>query len=675
MLWPCEPPAVNWPCEPAAYTRAGSKSAVRLSAAASSSSARWNSNEQRTCADASTLSTACADASKLSTSCADAYPAWARALCADLEPAAVRAFQHWGCIRYGSDGSGADAPWHALATIAKVLKAHSPKHCMASDVAVESQKFLRYNYPLNVLYAGNIMLRSNDGDHCVLQGRHVPFPDLDVYNACFVCRDLSPCNAFRQAKNLRLELKVKDHSGNSTRTLHASIQLIVAKQFPIVLFENVWAKAVLEVTVALLSRNGYAPKPFAINALTAGASTSRPRMFIVGVNVSKVRVTAPMTAWHDWVIERVRAMPDETVDSKLLPDNHPTVNMALSELQAGASTSRPRKWCEERKRHQRVRDTIVQSTGLEPPGIEDTIRECASSSWLRALPVRSQDAFGLHSWAATNLQQVDPSQMSLIWDMSSSICRAKSKSRKRIGKMDCITRTHRFIHTMKRRLITGYEMLALQDFHGVKFQSPDGTESLTDRAMVKLAGDTMTVRAIGLILLCVLCHTEKVDSSIGTLAGDANIDVGQVLQIGRYSGWPAKSTTAWDCLPDDEGESYRIQKKKAQAFMSSVVLLLNRGYLKQQPFVAAVSVTCSRLFRSVRARPTRKRRHIPEAVPTSQPGTCADASTLGTACSDATRKRRLSLGKAKKNFQCSGGAPCWPMDLAAKARRTLKHGV
>ena len=61
---------------------------------------------------------------------------------------------------------------------------------------------------------------------------------------------------------------------------------------------------------------GTAVKPFAINGMTAGASTSRPRMLIVGVNVSNVRVTVPMAAWDDWVIERARAMPDETVDSK-----------------------------------------------------------------------------------------------------------------------------------------------------------------------------------------------------------------------------------------------------------------------------------------------------------------------------------------------------------------------
>ena len=70
--------------------------------------------------------------------------------------------------------------------------------------------------------------------------------------------------------------------------------------------------------------------------------------------------------------------------------------------------------------------------------------------------------------------------------------------------MECMTRFHRFFHTKKRRLITGFEMLALQDFSGVKFRSPGGAESLTDGAMVKLAGDTMTVRAIGLVLLCVL---------------------------------------------------------------------------------------------------------------------------------------------------------------------------
>ena len=43
----------------------------------------------------------------------------------------------------------------------------------------------------------------------------------------------------------------------------------------------------------------------------------------------------------------------------------------------------------------------------------------------------------------------------------------------------------------------------------------------------------------------------------------------------------------------------------------------------------------------------------------------ADASTLSLACSDATRKR--------KNSQCSGGNPYWPMDIA-KAKRTLRHG-
>ena len=84
--------------------------------------------------------------------------------------------------------------------------------------------------------------------------------------------------------------------------------------------------------------------------------------------------------------------------------------------------------------------------------------------------------------------------------------------------MDCVTKTHRFVHTMKGRLIIGYEVLALQDFHGVKFQSPDSANSLTDRAMVKMASDTMTERANGLILLCLMYHLEEVHSSTETLA-------------------------------------------------------------------------------------------------------------------------------------------------------------
>ena len=651
MNWPCEPPAVN-----RLDIGVGSESAATLSTSASFSSARCHSSKGRTRASALTHSAAHGNT----------HPAWATMLCADLVPTAVRAFQRWGCIRYGSDGSGADAPWHALATIAKVLGAHTPKHCMASDMALESQKFLRYNYPLNVLYTGNVLLRSNDGDYCALHNQHVPFPDLDVYNACFVCRDLSPCNAFRRAKNLRLELEVKDHSGNSTRTLHASIKLIVAKRFHIVLFENVWDKAVSNVTVALLSRNGYAARPFAINALTAGASTSRPRMFIVGVDAQKVRFLAPMAAWDDWIIEHANAMPNDTVDSKLLPDNHPTVKMALSELQAVWKASRRRSWLEEWKRHQRVRKTILQRTGKNPPGIDATVQRCASSAWLRALPVRSQDAFCLHSWAAMNLQQIDISQVSLIWDMSTSICRKWPKSQNRIGKMDCMTRTHRFFHTKRGRLITGYEQLLLQDFHGIKHQSFDCTESLTDSEMAKLAGDTMTVRVVGLILLCVLCHTEKVDSSIGALACHANMDVGQVLRIGRYSGWPAKSTTVWDSLPDDDWKSYRIQKKKVQAFTNSVVMALNRGYLKQQPFIDAVSVNCSRLFRGGRVRPIGKRRRIPEAMPTPQPRTCFDVSTLSTACSNAFCKPQIRLGMENNIFHGNGGVQCWPLGIAAR---------
>ena len=150
-----------------------------------------------------------------------------------------------------------------------------------------------------------------------------------------------------------------------------------------------------------------------------------------------------------------------------------------------------------------------------------------------------------------------------------------------------------------------------------------------------------------------MCYVPHRESS--QFNWDVGLDIGQVFQIGRSSGWPAKSATAWDGFPDDEEELYTIQKKKVQAFMSSVVMLLNNGYLKQQPFVAAVSMTCSRLFRGVRTWPTRKRRRIPEAVPTPQPGTSTDASTLSTACSYATRKRRLS-------FRKTSGTPCWPMD-------------
>ena len=120
------------------------------------------------------------------------------------------------------------------------------------------------------------------------------------------------------------------------------------------------------------------------------------------------------------------------------------------------------------------------------------------------------------------------------------------------------------------------------------FNHPTARKLLTDGAMARLAGDNMTVRAIGLILLCVLCYTERVDARALTPGGEkdpsdlptfvlppADVDlatfldrrprVTQVLQIARYSGWPSKSTKAWDCLPDDEGESYRIQKKNAQA--------------------------------------------------------------------------------------------------------------
>ena len=94
---------------------------------------------------------------------ANTPPVWSAALVSTMSRSEIRSFQRWGQFKYGSGGSGADAPWQALTSIVNALSCSDargsgvepPVHCMASDVAPEALRSLQCNYPLRVLYHGD----------------------------------------------------------------------------------------------------------------------------------------------------------------------------------------------------------------------------------------------------------------------------------------------------------------------------------------------------------------------------------------------------------------------------------------------------------------------------------------------------------------------------------------
>ena len=84
--------------------------------------------------------------------------------------------------------------------------------------------------------------RTSEGGVCRRRRRRVKVPMAKVYGAGTVCRDWSNANSGRRQHT---KLPVTEQSGQSSKTLKASLTYIFKREPPLVFLENVYRKPVL----------------------------------------------------------------------------------------------------------------------------------------------------------------------------------------------------------------------------------------------------------------------------------------------------------------------------------------------------------------------------------------------------------------------------------------------
>ena len=198
--------------------------------------------------------------------------------------------------QYASDCSGGDAAKLALDQVLRAAKKAGVEvgpgtHEFISEIPGPKgdgqRRFLRLNHRIKIEF-DDCTARDVKGKVC--GGGAAAVPDhLDVYSAGSVCVDLS--NMSTNGKPLEEDLS--ENSGQSTTTLHAAMKLIEIVRPRVVIFENVYKKAAMLVTIKLLERVGnqcYGTLAWILNSRFFKVITSRTRMYIIGINCRKVEV-------------------------------------------------------------------------------------------------------------------------------------------------------------------------------------------------------------------------------------------------------------------------------------------------------------------------------------------------------------------------------------------------
>ena len=464
-----------------------------------------------------------------------------------------------GCYLVGSDCSGSDAVWNSLGALTATW--HSKLGCQyqfQKEFCSEHpgkqgdgpRAFLALNSRPRIMFR-DMTDRAASG-FCSYRGAQVRTPWVHLYSAGWVCRDDSFANTLNRRP---VSVSLSDTSGDSTRTLHSSVEYIHEHRPAIGILENPLKRNNIVVAIALLHTiPRYAIACFKANSTSFHSATSRPRIYIVAVNLDLVTIVTPMSQWHMLLNGMSDYMPQASLQDYLLPDDHPHVQDYVNEMRASTVD---RSWRRCKRLHQRVRRAFKRRHGSGMPDIR-TLREAVlrmpGSQHLSVLSPRQLDVYGLHLWASRIVLGTDMTKHDMVIDVTNNVTLAACKHVARSGSMPCLLRTHVYVHTKRARPICGTERMRLQGFSRDLVLSGLDSEGkilqVTQRDLCSLAGDTMSVPVMGSLLTVVFacCLFEVPSAEVTVEEAELGVPVGGVW-VGRETSGKRGVSTEVDTLP------------------------------------------------------------------------------------------------------------------------------
>lgn len=503
--------------------------------------------------------------------------AWAEAAVASLLPAQRRTLVQNALLApegflVGSDCSGSDAAWEALRILS--MQWHASLGCkfQIQKEFCSEHPGKEGDAPRNFLYLNSrprLMVRDMcDRGHlgfCSYRQAYVPTPTVDVYSAGWVCRDASSANTLNKKP---VTMAMADTSGESTKTLHASIKYIRMHRPKVAILENIVRKNNVTVAVALLRQiRGYAVVVLKANSLSFATCTSRPRLYILAINLEEVTITTPLRCWGKLLDAMSALMPRVVVKDYLLPDDHPHVRAYLQELRAGAID---RDWRKCRKRHDQVRKAFSTRYGKALPGLQELREQLLNrprAENLSVLTPRQLDCYGLHLLAASFILGTDLEEYDMVMDVTNNVTMASGKDISRSGSMPCLLRNHQYVHTSRRRPLCGSERMRVQGFSRplvLVGANPEGELiQLSQRDLCALAGDTISVPVIGALLTVVFACCLFQAPSTATTAAEAEFGLpADGVWVGTWSSGKHPGTVV-DTLPMASSDSSNMSEEAA----------------------------------------------------------------------------------------------------------------
>ena len=454
---------------------------------------------------------------------------WSEAIVAPLDLAQRRTLQQNASVLdapflVGSDCSGCDAVWEALGHLTDRWKSalgyqyRFHKEFCSEHPGREGdapRHFLHLNSRPRIMFS-DLCSRGRTGWCSYREGR-VATPEVHLYSAGWVCKDDSAANTISRKL---VTVSLTDASGDSTRTLHGSIKYIAEKRPAVAILENTLRKNNIEVAVTLLHGvPRYGVAVFKANSTSFFTAASRPRIYIVAVNLDKVTITTPIRRWSECLTAMSSEMPIAAVQDFLLQDQHSHVQEFLRELQ---TSSTDRDWRRCKKMHQRVRKAFLRKYGTPIPDVDELRRVTLGKFGknLSVLTPRQLDAYGLHISAAKIALGTALEDYDMVVDVTNNVSMASCKHTGHSGSMSCLLRTHQYVHTMRGRPICGIERMRVQGYsRDLVLRGKDSGGNpvqVSQRSLCALAGDTMSVPVMGALLAVVFscCLVEPPPSPV-----------------------------------------------------------------------------------------------------------------------------------------------------------------
>ena len=215
---------------------------------------------------------------------------WRFAVAKEMELSLATAFGSERGDDYGSDCTGADAPYHALQEMRTYLLRHRKiyytlrRRFGSEDPGKKGdapRNFAALNSPPDVMFADMTQRRANGGEN-IYTGSFADTPSgLQWYTCGFVCWDNSSEN---RCHRRAVETKVTRRSGRTTTTLVACVEYIKEHRPDRFVLENTYSKSMWRALCTLLSSvTDYVWMGFVVNSRISGLPQNRDRLYVVGV--------------------------------------------------------------------------------------------------------------------------------------------------------------------------------------------------------------------------------------------------------------------------------------------------------------------------------------------------------------------------------------------------------